>query len=156
MTRRLTALFDTPEAAEAVASHLRAHDGVAAGAIHLIPAEGRTRLGAGGGVDDTLSRLLDPDPDRESWLEGLRRGGTVLSAELPDDLAEHALDVFEDHGAVDLQARREDWQRDGWMPGGEEADTLGMMASGVIDDPGTGALNPPTGTRVPVVDSSDD
>ena len=154
MTRRVTALFDNRAAAEAVAAHLQAHDGVAPEQVHLVPGEGRTRLGAGSGVDETLSRLLLPDPERQAWLEGLRRGGTVVSAELEDDLVEHALDVFEDHGAVDLDARTEEWRRDGWAPGGA-TDEIGLMATGVIDDPGTGALNPPTGTHVPVVDSDE-
>ena len=131
MTRTITGLFDNQADAQAVVDHLRAHDGIRTDRISI---HGGT--GAATGTEDrgfwaSLRDLFIPDEDRYAYSEGIRRGGYVVSAEVDDGLVEHALDVFEEHGAVDLDAREAEWRSAGWAgyQGG---------AGGTDDSAGTG------------------
>jgi uncharacterized protein (TIGR02271 family) len=126
MMRTITGLFDSRSEAEAVIAHLRSHDGVDASRITI-----HGQMDSTGSAADTEDRgfwaslrdLFIPDEDRYVYSEGIRRGGYVVSAEVPDTIVEHALDVFEEHGAVDLDTREAEWRSAGWS--GYEAGAMG-------------------------------
>jgi len=117
MTRTITGLFDDRAEAEAVVSHLRSHDGIDASRIAIHGNTGGTTGTTGTGDNGLWASLKDlfiADEDRQAYAEGIRRGGYVVSAEVDDSVVDHALDVFEAHGAVDLDSREAEWRAGGW------------------------------------------
>jgi uncharacterized protein (TIGR02271 family) len=150
MTRTITGLFDTREAAEAVISHLVTHDGVDRSRITLHGNESTTSTATTGNLEHegfwaSLKSLFVPEEDRYAYSEGIRRGGYLLAAELDEDQVAHAMDVFEDHGAVDLDAREQEWRSSGWQ--GYQPDAASLGGAGVTS--GLGAdMSSGTGERM--------
>lgn len=136
MTRTITGLFDTREAAEAVIDHLVTHDDVDRSRITL-HGNGGTATGSPEteGFWAALKSLFVPEEDRYAYSEGLRRGGYLLAAELEEGQVTHAMDVFEEHGAVDLDAREQEWRSSGWQ--GYQSDTA-TAGGGATTGSGTG------------------
>lgn len=118
MTRILTGLFDTRQEADAVVEHLLQHDGIDRSHVRVYAVDADTasdyRTTDDKGFWASLKDLFVPDEERATYTEGLRRGGVVVSAEVPEQLLDHASDVFESHGAVDLDAREAEWRNQGW------------------------------------------
>ena len=115
--RTITALYDTRGAAET------ARDGLVALGVpsHQVAIRGTGEGAAGattgeedGGFWASLSDLFMPDEDRSTYAEGLRRGGYLLTAHVPDDLEDQALEVLERSDPVDLDQRAESWRQEGW------------------------------------------
>jgi uncharacterized protein (TIGR02271 family) len=147
MTRTITGLFDSREEAEAVAAHLRQHDGIDPNRITIHGSS----TGTTGSADMTedrgfwasLRELFIADQDRQVYAEGIRRGGFVVSAQVDDTVVEHALDVFEEHGAVDLDSREAEWRSAGWT--GSQSDMAGAASpAGAM---GTAAMSGTAGGR---------
>ncbi|MFT8246312.1 hypothetical protein [Roseomonas sp. BN140053] len=170
MARIITGLFDQREEVEHVIEHLVHHDGVGRDRIRVHAAD-EAKPEEEGGFLSSLLAVFIPDADRHVYAEGVRQGGYVLTAELEDAQVEHALDVFEQHGAVDLDSRVAEWCSSGWTDydpsletlrdadrGGASAEEaeMGVLATSTPDSMGTAALNPPTGTRVPMVSTTEE
>lgn len=177
MARIVSGLFDRREDVELVIEHLVQQDGVDRRRIAVHAADGADAAEEEG-FWASLRHLFMPDEERHAYSEGIRRGGIVLTAELEDAEAGHAMAVLRDHGAADLEDRRREWRGAGWqdyVPQGEtgglspaEMAALAAATAGTPDPAdlgaptgregrededleGTAALNPPTGTRVPLV-----
>jgi len=118
MKRIVTGLFDSRSEAEAVVNHLVSHDSIDRSRIRIHGVEagnGQTGMAQSDrGFWASLKDLFISDEDRYTYSEGIRRGGYVVSAELDDTQIDHAMDVFEQHGAVDLDAREQEWRSSGW------------------------------------------
>jgi uncharacterized protein (TIGR02271 family) len=132
MTQRtLTALYDTRGAAET------ARDGLVALGVpsHQVAVRG-TGDNAGSattGEEDRgfwagLSDLFLPDEDRSAYAEGMRRGGYLLTAHVPDGLEDQALKVLERSDPVDVDERAASWRQEGWT--GSEAWTAASTTGG--------------------------
>ena len=68
---------------------------------------------ATGGVIGALTQAGISNEDAEVYAEGVRRGGTLVSAKVAD--ADRArLDAILNRSAVNLQTRRAAWQNSGW------------------------------------------
>ena len=68
---------------------------------------------ATGGVIGALTQAGVSKEDAEVYAEGVRRGGTLVSAKVAD--ADRArLDAILNRSAVNLQTRRAAWQKTGW------------------------------------------
>src|ERR1700761_3003633 len=68
---------------------------------------------ATGGVIGALTQAGISNEDAEAYAEGVRRGGTLVSAKVAD--ADRArLDAILNRSAVNLQTRRAAWQNSGW------------------------------------------
>jgi hypothetical protein len=68
---------------------------------------------ATGGVIGALTEAGVSNDDAETYAEGVRRGGTLVSARVPDaDKAK--LESILNRSAVDVQSRRASWQKTGW------------------------------------------
>jgi len=146
----ISALFDTRDAAETVATHLRTHDGVDASKIEL-HADDRSQPVETGGAWASLGHLLMPDSDRRSLSEAIRRGGTVLTAEVDESIAAHVTAVFNRNGAVDLEQRAATWREGGWRDDPEAA-SLANLPVNPSFALGAGTM---AGTGVPMVDPED-
>src|SRR3954447_13878925 len=130
--RTLTAMYDDRSAAEAARDRL-----VALG----VPSAGITVRGTGAGTTaaspptagedkgflDSLADLFAPDEDRHAYAEGLRRGGYLLSARVPEGLEDRAIDLLETSGAVDVDERADGWRQGGWT--GHQAGVSGSAAT---------------------------
>jgi hypothetical protein len=83
---------------------LSAAAGAAAGAI------------VGGAAGGLVAWLMDngiDESDAHVFAEGLKRGGTLVTAHVPDERAVAAEAIFLKHG-VDIAARRNDLAAEGW------------------------------------------
>lgn len=76
-------------------------------------AAGAAAGAATGGVIGALTQAGVSKEDADAYAEGLRRGGTLVSARVQD--ADRArLDAILDRSAVNLKNRRAAWQKAGW------------------------------------------
>ena len=82
---------------------------------------GLARQGIGGDkvalVQDTTRGVSVPAEDRAAYDEGLRRGGTLLLAQVEEARIDAVIVALEASGAVDLDARERDWRAEGWTGG---------------------------------------
>jgi uncharacterized protein (TIGR02271 family) len=102
MTKTITAFFDNPAQAEQAAQDLSVNVGGVRGEVYDTRRSGE------------LSRLSIPGVDRATFDEGIRRGGAVLHAQVPDHQFDAAADVLERGGAVDIDEREAAWRKEGW------------------------------------------
>ena len=109
MTKTITAFFDTPAEAERAAHGLATGVGGVRGAVYDARRSG------------DFSRLSIPGEDRALYGEGVRRGGAVLHAQVPDHRFEAAADALEAAGAVDIDQRAAAWRQEGWTGGAAAA-----------------------------------
>ncbi len=80
------------------------------------------------GFFEALGAMFFPDEDRTTYAEGLSRGGYLVTVSgLSADQHETALDILNDEGTVDLDARAATWRAEGWDSSRPAA---GAMAAG--------------------------
>jgi hypothetical protein len=70
--------------------------------------------GATGGIIGALTDSGVPERDAHVYAEGVRRGGTLVTARVSDELAAHAEQILEQSTSVDLASRRRDYEAEGW------------------------------------------
>jgi hypothetical protein len=70
--------------------------------------------GAAGGIVGALTDSGVPERDAHVYAEGVRRGGTLVTARVDDSLAEKAEEILGELGSVDVSARRIDYEQGGW------------------------------------------
>ena len=76
-------------------------------------------LGAAGGAvtGSIVSALRDSGHTEEEahvYSEGVRRGGSLVSAKVPDNLVSEAEEVLQRNRSVDAQTRGQSYRKDGW------------------------------------------
>src|SRR5918998_5905159 len=67
-----------------------------------------------GGLISGLTRLGVSEDDANYYAEGVRRGGTLISVDAPDEQAERAVAIMKRHGAVEIDKRAAQWRDEGW------------------------------------------
>lgn len=87
---------------------------IAAGTLATIAA-GAAAGGVVGGVIGALTGHGVSNEDAHLYAEGLKRGGTLVTAVLPEAQVEAATGIFKRHGAVDIEKRGAAWHADGWV-----------------------------------------
>ncbi|NOW46388.1 hypothetical protein FHW96_002548 [Novosphingobium sp. SG751A] len=81
-------------------------------------------IGAGaGGIVGALSNAGVSREEAEFYAESVRRGGTLVSAKVPEDMIETAQHVLADSGSVDPYERRRLYEGSGWSRFDEDAPT---------------------------------
>jgi uncharacterized protein (TIGR02271 family) len=155
-TQTLTALYDTRAEADAAMRRLTREAGVAATDMTVVAQDASAARPATGGTTDqdtgffaSLKEMFMPDEDRHAYSEAIRRGGFLLTAKVGGDHAERAMDILEEHGAVDLDGRQESWRAEGW-----KADAGAQtLANGTVVTTaaaaGTAAAAPKQGSAAP-------
>jgi uncharacterized protein (TIGR02271 family) len=160
----LTAFFDERDDAEEAVSRLRT----------LGIADSSLRLTGGGsygetadpydekGFWDSVADFFFPEEDRATYAEGLRRGGYLVTVNgIRADQYDQALDILDDEGSVDLDARAETWRSEGWTGSaagaGRQYDSGGSLVGGTRDDAYSSASETYSGARsdeevIPVVE----
>lgn len=70
---------------------------------------------AAGGIIGALTRMGIPEEEAHYYAEGVRRGGTLVSARADDESkAARAADIMDAHNAMDIEGLAEDWRSQGW------------------------------------------
>ena len=162
--RTITGLFDSrPEAERTVEALVQQH-GIDRGRVqvHAAGAENVTAGTTGQRSENnhgflaSLRSMFVPDDDRATYEEGLRRGGIMVAVQVSDEQLDGVMDVFEQHGAVDLDAREAEWRQTGWTGGsmaGAAAGTAGLETYG--GDAVVGASSDGTRTGVAAMPAPD-
>jgi uncharacterized protein (TIGR02271 family) len=123
-TRVVTAMFDNAAEAERAVSRLRSA-GIPDSQIRYTPGTTATT----GTVDtsdttyrdqhkgfwDSLSDFFFPDEDRYTYAEGLARGSHMVTVTgFAPTMHETIVDILDDEGSIDLDARENEWRSSGW------------------------------------------
>ena len=70
---------------------------------------------AAGGLVGALTHAGVPEDDAHAYAEGVRRGGTLVTARVADNLAPGVRGILSDEtGTVDIRGRRETYRQEGW------------------------------------------
>lgn len=137
----VTAFFDTRSDADAAVARIVA-EGVSRDEIRVVdgggtagttqPAQKEDR-----GFFEALGDLFMPDEDRQAYAEGLSRGGYLVSLNTMDANRDRILDILDDEGTVDMDAREESWRSEGWeghqVAGARSANMSGAVVDGTIE-----------------------
>jgi len=126
--RTLTAFFDERDDAEEAVRSLRAI-GVPDTSVSLLGGQQQSQSQyEEKGFWETLGDMFFPDEDRETYGEGLRRGGYLVTVRnLDAALLDRAVEILDDEGTVDLDERSARWRSEGWRAGAD--DTLATQKS---------------------------
>ncbi len=87
---------------------------------------GSTVVGAGigavaGGLIGGLTHIGVPKEHAEYYAEGIRRGGTLVTVDAPDDKAQSVVDILNGYGAVDIDTRGASYRAGGYTGYDESA-----------------------------------
>jgi hypothetical protein len=77
--------------------------------------------GAAGGIVGSLTSAGVPEYDANFYAEGLRRGGTLVTARVDDTRAPTAREILQRHKWVDPAVRGSAYRQDGWTSFDESA-----------------------------------
>jgi len=69
---------------------------------------------AAGGLVSGLTRLGVDEDEADTYAEGLRRGGTLVTVHSPDHKADRAVSIMKRNGAVEIDKRAAQWREEGW------------------------------------------
>ena len=107
--------------------------------------------GVAGGLIGALTHIGVPKEHAEYYAEGVRRGGTLVTVNSPDDQAQEAVDILNGHGAVDIDERGTAYQSAGYTGYTETAPAY--TAEDITRERGQyGAANAAGETVIPVVE----
>lgn len=67
-----------------------------------------------GGLISGLTRLGLNEQDADTYAEGIRRGGTLISVQAADETADRAIGIMKNHGAIEINKRAAEWSQEGW------------------------------------------
>lgn len=131
--RTLTAFYD--HRAEAEKAMVRVTDlGIAD--VRMTGGEdfaGREDAGRDRSIWDSISDFFFPPEDSETYAEGLRRGGFLVTARnVPPELHDQVLDILDDDGSIDLDQRADNWRAEGWT--GTSGSALGRKGPDTVAD----------------------
>ncbi|WP_447985878.1 YsnF/AvaK domain-containing protein [Nitrospira sp. Nam74] len=119
MATIVTGLFDEQQEAVRAQAALE-RIGIAPPQIHFTrSADAEMTSNRGGNWWDRLKEMFGMGVDQEDppyYHEGLRRGGTLLSAQADDSRVDEVAGIFADHNAVDIDTRAHEWRSAGWNP----------------------------------------
>lgn len=139
----ITALYDTRGAAETAQAGL-INIGIDESDISIRGTDDRV-AGDYAGTEEkgfwaSLGDLFMPDEDRSAYTEGMRRGGYLLTAQVPEGLHAQAEAVLESADPVDLDERSASWRQEGWTGSTGAAYGAGATAgTGYAGSAGTGS-----------------
>ncbi|EMG35749.1 hypothetical protein PCS_03576 [Desulfocurvibacter africanus PCS] len=81
----------------------------------------KSRGGDARNARDDLTSMGIPADHADYYLEGVRRGGVLITVSTDDDSADRAADIMHRKGAIDIDRRSEQWKATGWKRFDERA-----------------------------------
>lgn len=116
--RHLSAFFDSRADAENAAERLNTL-GLSGASVQMSGGDdysARPDSHEPGGLWESISDFFFPTDERETYAEGLRRGGYLVTVSgIPDARFDEVVDILDDAGSVDLDERSESWRAEGWQ-----------------------------------------
>jgi len=112
----ITAFFDDRSEADRAIERL-SEAGIPRSAIKMIADGGETTTTTheSKGFWAALGEFFLADNDRNTYAEGIRRGGFLVTVSgYPFDLHDRALDILDDEGSIDIDERSKAWESEGW------------------------------------------
>lgn len=91
--------------------------------------------GAGAVAGGLLGALVDlglPEEEAQYYVEGVRRGGTLVTVKAPDTMSNKVRQVLDRHHAVNIRERVADWRTRGWS--GYEAKAKPYTAEQIAEE----------------------
>jgi len=84
--------------------------------LGAVPESGTTTASSSvsSGILGRLRRAGVPEDDSHMYAEGVRRGGSLVSARVADDRVTVAEEILHAHDHVDISARRDVFRDNGW------------------------------------------
>lgn len=70
--------------------------------------------GAAGGIIGAMTKAGVPENDAHVYAEGVRRGGTMVTARVEDSLVPNAEQILKQYNSVDIADRRSAYEATGW------------------------------------------
>jgi stress response protein YsnF len=67
-----------------------------------------------GGLIGALTDAGVPEEDAHAYSEGIRRGGTLVTARVEPSQVDRAIDILDDEGSVNMDERVGSWRKEGW------------------------------------------
>jgi uncharacterized protein (TIGR02271 family) len=67
-----------------------------------------------GGMIGALTDVGVPEEEAGYYAEGVRRGGTLVTINAEDHMADQAIEILAAHNAVDVEQRASAWKQSGW------------------------------------------
>jgi len=119
MSQTIVGVFDTTAEAQAAAQKLMAL-GVNRDSIRISAQQATQGSSTHAGDDKGFwSSLKDAfgfgdDDDRYGYREAYRRGGTIVSATVSENMTDQAVAILQEHKAVNLDERASQWRDSGW------------------------------------------
>lgn len=75
---------------------------------------GATAGAATGGLIGALTNAGLSEEDAHAYAEGIKRGGTLVTARVDDALKDRAVDILDDEGTINMDERENQWRTSGW------------------------------------------
>ena len=88
----------------------------------------------GEGFMDKVKSFFGGHEDTHAYNEGISRGHTLLTANVPDEHAENATRLLEGSNAVDLDRTQDAWRSEGWTGASARADTGGEQVIPILEE----------------------
>lgn len=141
MSRTITAYFDSRSDAQNAVDRLVAA-GVTQSDVEIHGAHAAAGTSSQTHDDrsffEKLGDFFMPDDDRDSYAEGVRRGGSVVTVRSQSVPFDRIGDILEEAGAVDLEGRETQWRAEGWTNRRETTisgyETGGRVETGRVSD----------------------
>ena len=90
---------------------------------------------AAGGLLGALTGAGLSEADAETYAEGVRRGGTLVTVKADEATADRVIEVLDRSGSIDMDERAQDWRAQGWTGG-----TAGQGVTSAKDEVGSTAI----------------
>lgn len=128
MSSNIVGCFDDASEARAAQHELISSIGIPADRVRLVAQQGQRATASAPANDDpgfweSIKEAFGfaDDRDRTTYGEAARRGGVIVSADVPDNAVDSAVAIMRRHGVVDLDQRAAEWRQQGWTGGGAAA-----------------------------------
>jgi len=106
--KTVTSLFQSEQHASIAASHLE-HADIPSAEIDIWS------------TPHNLAPLLEDEgvsrSDAYAYVEGVRRGGSLVLVRCPDDKVDKAVEILDREGVLDLDEQQTSWRSEGWPDG---------------------------------------
>jgi uncharacterized protein (TIGR02271 family) len=164
MVNTVVGLLDERAEAEEVVEDLIS-EGFDREDIHVVASDtGTTSVGPGkekesgfhnlmvklGFLEDRRKELGLPAEDVSYYSEGVRRGGVLITVDTDESEVDRAIEILEEHGAVNIEERAQQWRQSGWT--GPIASTETTAAMGTAERPLAERTREGEEARIPVVE----